>query len=350
MEIPRFDRQTEDFIADACGQLDDKIQLNHQINQTLEQIAQAIFKSWFVDLEPVKAKIATLEAGGSEEGALLAAMQAISGTSLLDADASATGASEKLARLQADQPEQYAELRATAELFPSAMQDSELGEIPEGWGITRTEELSEKIAMGPFGSNIKVSTFVSCGVPIISGQHLKETLLSDRNNKFITEEHADRLRNSNVYPGDIIFTHAGTIGQVSLIPEEAEYSRYVISQRQFYLRVDKKKASPNFMLYFFRSYLGQHLLLANASQVGVPSIARPSSHLKNIEFVSPSFELMQCFETISKSLLSMAVSMRNESQRLTALRDALLPKLLSGELSIPDAETYLAEAEETANV
>src|SRR5690554_7925424 len=87
-------------------------------------MAQAIFKSWFVDFEPVKAKIAALEAGGSEEDALRAAMQAISGKG-----------EDELTRLQAEQPEQYAELRATAELFPSAMQDSELGEIPEGWNV-----------------------------------------------------------------------------------------------------------------------------------------------------------------------------------------------------------------------
>lgn len=331
--------ETQVNIGRVLKRLEDKIHLNQKIKQTLEQIAQVIFKSWFVDFEPVKAKTAALEAGGSDEDALLAAMKAISGKD-----------EAQLTRLQTEQPAQYAKLRDTAELFPSAMQDSELGEIPEGWNISLTEELSEKIGMGPFGSNIRVSTFVDSGIPIISGQHLRETLVSDGENKFITKEHADKLKNSNVFPGDIIFTHAGTIGQVSLIPKEARYSRYVISQRQFYLRVDKKKASPNFMVYFFRSNLGQHLLLANASQVGVPSIARPSSHLKGIELVTPPLELMQCFEGVSKSLLSMTTLMRNQSQRLTAVRDTLLPKLLSGELSVSDAEGQAIEVEEAADV
>src|SRR5690606_14051364 len=127
-------------VAKILSALDDKIQVNHQINQTLEQMAQAIFKSWFVDFEPVKAKIAALEAGGSEEDALLAAMQAISGKG-----------EEELTRLQAEQPEQYAELRATAELFPSAMQDSELGEIPVGW---KAGMLSDIAGL----SNCRVST------------------------------------------------------------------------------------------------------------------------------------------------------------------------------------------------
>src|SRR5690606_20880033 len=137
----------------AC--LDDKIEANDTINQTLEQMAQAIFKSWFVDFEPVKAKIAALEAGGSEEDALLAAMQAISGTSLFDADASAAGAQAALTRLQAEQPEQYAELLATAELFPAAMQDSELGEIPEGWEVYPILEVCDLLG----GAQPPASTF-----------------------------------------------------------------------------------------------------------------------------------------------------------------------------------------------
>ena len=134
-------------IVEILGALHNKIQLNHQINQTLEQMAQALFKSWFVDFEPVKAKIAALEAGGSEEDALLAAMQVIAGNarecaSAAEGRAPGTATGGKLARLQAEQPERYAELRATAKLFPSAMQDSELGEIPVGWEV---DSLASKI-------------------------------------------------------------------------------------------------------------------------------------------------------------------------------------------------------------
>lgn len=157
-------------IGETLGSLDDKIQLNHQINQTLEQMAQAIFKSWFVDFEPVKAKIAALEAGGSEEDALLAAMQAISGKG-----------EEELTRLQAEQPEQYAELRATAELFPSAMQDSELGEIPEGWEVAPLSAMVDLIGGGtpkksePFFWNGDICWFSVKDVPsdgnVFVGRH-----------------------------------------------------------------------------------------------------------------------------------------------------------------------------------
>lgn len=158
------------------------------------------------------------------------------------------------------------------------------------WPTVRIEEIAEKIAMGPFGSNIKVETFVADGIPIISGTHLHGTRLQDGAFRFITEEHAERLKNSNVYRGDVVFTHAGNIGQVAYIPGDSLYDRYVISQRQFYLRCDREKADPAFITYFFHSPEGRHQLLANASQVGVPSISRPSSNLKQIKVALPSLE------------------------------------------------------------
>lgn len=103
--------------ASILALLDKNIQLNQQTNQTLEQMAQAIFKSWFVNFKPVKAKITALEAGGSEDDALLAAMQAIAGKD-----------EQQLTHLQTENPEQYATLRATAELFPATMQESEVGD------------------------------------------------------------------------------------------------------------------------------------------------------------------------------------------------------------------------------
>lgn len=144
--------------------------------------------------------------------------------------------------------------------------------------------------MGPFGSSIKVETFKPTGIPIISGQHLHEAELKDGDNNFISTEHADALKNANVRRGDVIFTHAGNIGQVAFIPEDSVYDRYVISQRQFYLRCNTKLILPEFVTYYFKSPEGRHKLLANATQVGVPSIARPSSYLKSIEVPVPPLD------------------------------------------------------------
>ena len=159
------------------------------------------------------------------------------------------------------------------------------------WSKVKLEDVAEKIAMGPFGSNLKVETFANKGVPIISGAHLRGTRVVDAGNNFITESHAQKLLNSNVFQGDVIFTHAGNIGQVAFIPETSKYEKYVISQRQFYLRCNQNKLRPAFITYYFHTYKGRHQLLANTSQVGVPSIARPSSYLKSLQVPLPPLEV-----------------------------------------------------------
>ena len=156
------------------------------------------------------------------------------------------------------------------------------------WSLVPVEQLAEKVAMGPFGSSIKVATFVPDGVPIISGQHLHGTRVDERPGfNFITQEHAQRLANANVRRGDVIFTHAGNIGQVAYIPETSRFERYVISQRQFYLRCDRSKVVPEYVARYFTSAEGQHQLLANTSQVGVPSIAKPVSYLRTLRIPVP---------------------------------------------------------------
>lgn len=160
--------------------------------------------------------------------------------------------------------------------------------MASAWPTVTIADVAEKVAMGPFGSSIKVETFVPEGVPIISGQHLHGIRVDDTPGfNFITEQHADRLANANVRRGDVIFTHAGNIGQVAYIPDNSQYDRYVISQRQFYVRCDRAKASPAFIAMYFASPEGQYQLLANASQVGVPAIAKPVTYLRTVEIPIP---------------------------------------------------------------
>lgn len=141
--LPPIDTQRS--ISRILGALDDKIELNRRTNQTLESIAQAIFKSWFIDFDPVKAKIAALEEG---EDPLRAAMRAISGKTDDELD--------QLPR------EQYDELAETAGLFPDAMEESELGEIPVGWAWQRLGEIStfpnDKINLSELNTSNYIST------------------------------------------------------------------------------------------------------------------------------------------------------------------------------------------------
>lgn len=191
------------------------------------------------------------------------------------------------------------------------------------WQTVRVEDIAEKIAMGPFGSNIKVETFVEAGVPVISGAHLRGVRLDDGDFNFVTDEHAERMKNSNVFRGDVIFTHAGNIGQVAYIPPNSQYARYVISQRQFYLRCDLSKADPAFVSYFFHSNDGQHKLLANASQTGVPSIARPSSYLKTIELSLPPLAEQRAIAHILGTLDDKIELNRKQNETLEAMARAL---------------------------
>lgn len=191
------------------------------------------------------------------------------------------------------------------------------------WPTVRVEDIAEKIAMGPFGSNIKVETFVKAGVPVISGAHLRGVRLDDGDFNFVTDEHAERMKNSNVFRGDVIFTHAGNIGQVAYIPPNSQYARYVISQRQFYLRCDLSKADPAFVSYFFHSNDGQHKLLANASQTGVPSIARPSSYLKTIELSLPPLTEQRAIARILGTLDDKIELTRRANETLEAMARTL---------------------------
>ena len=206
------------------------------------------------------------------------------------------------------------------------------------WSIVTILDVAEKVAMGPFGSNIKVSTFVPEGVPIISGNHLRGYFLEELEFNYITEEHAERLKNSIVFPHDLIFTHAGNIGQVAMIPDGCKYDHYVLSQRQFYLRCDETKVVPEFLLMFFHSKSGQHELLSYANQTGVPSIAQPASNLKKITFKCPPMQEQLKWQEQVHSLLDRYLNNRMENEKLSSLRDVLLPQLISGKLDVSDID------------
>ena len=196
--------------------------------------------------------------------------------------------------------------------------------LPVAWPEKRIEEIAEKVAMGPFGSSIRVNTFVPEGIPIISGQHLHGVRVDDRPGfNFITEEHADRLKSANVQRGDIILTHRGTIGQVSYVPRNSVYDRYVASQSQFYLRCDRRQVIPQFVAYYLKTHEGQHKLLANTSQVGVPSIAQPVSYLRSISIPVPPLDEQRAIVHVLDTLDDKIALNRRMNDTLEAMVRAL---------------------------
>ena len=160
----------------------------------------------------------------------------------------------------------------------------------EEWKEYKISEVIEEIAMGPFGSNIKVDNFIDFGIPVLNGSNLQGFKLNENSFNYVSEEKADSLGRANAYRGDVVITHRGTLGQIIYIPSDSKYERYVISQSQFRLKLNQKFIRPDFFVYFFHTRIGQHRILMNASQVGVPALARPTSTFKEVYVPVPSME------------------------------------------------------------
>jgi restriction endonuclease S subunit len=160
----------------------------------------------------------------------------------------------------------------------------------DDWTVSKLGDVVEKIGMGPFGSNIKISTFVPQGIPVISGAHLGKDKLTEQSFNFITTEHADRISGSNVYRGDLVLTHAGTVGQVSVVPENSKFGRYVVSQRGFYIRPATAIISAEYLLLFLKYGEGHEQLMSNINRTGVPSLSQPVTFVRNmpVRFPSPA--------------------------------------------------------------
>lgn len=195
-----------------------------------------------------------------------------------------------------------------------------------GYETYRIADLIDEIAMGPFGSNIKVSCFVDSGVPVLNGSNLEGFSLSEKTFRYVTREKADSLNKANAHRGDIVITHRGTLGQMVFIPQDSKYDRYVISQSQFRVRCNDK-VLPEYLVYYFHTPIGQHKLLSNASQVGVPALARPSSTFQQIEVVLPELSIQKCvveiISTIQKKIVNNQELNDNLQQQAAALFSSL---------------------------
>lgn len=176
-------------------------------------------------------------------------------------------------------------------------------------------DLIDEIAMGPFGSNIKVDCFVDEGVPVLNGSNLEGFELSERSFRYVTEDKANLLKKANAHKGDVVITHRGTLGQIAYIPLTAQRDRYVISQSQFRVKCNEN-VLPEYFVYYFHTPIGQHKLLSNASQVGVPALARPSSTFQKIEMELPDLETQ-------KKVVKLIGSLQRRIKTNTAINDNL---------------------------
>ena len=171
----------------------------------------------------------------------------------------------------------------------------------EEWKEYELSELIDEISMGPFGSNIKVECFTDSGVPVLNGSNLVGLKLNEDKFNYVTEEKAASLGKANAYRNDIVITHRGTLGQIVYIPQNSKYDHYVISQSQFRVRCNQK-VLPEYLVYYFHTRIGQHQLLSNASQVGVPALARPTTTFQKLRVVLPPLPTQQKIAAILSSL------------------------------------------------
>ena len=160
----------------------------------------------------------------------------------------------------------------------------------EEWKEYKISDVIDEISMGPFGSNIKVDNFIDSGVPVLNGSNLQGFKLNENSFNYVSQEKADSLGKANAHRGDVVITHRGTLGQIVYIPDDSKFEQYVISQSQFRLKLKKDFIRPDFFVYFFHTRLGQHRILMNASQVGVPALARPTSTFKDVCIPAPPME------------------------------------------------------------
>ena len=317
LPIPIAPRNERNAIVRIASNLEKKVNLNQQINQTLEQMAQTIFKSWFVDFDPVKAKMTALEAGGSEENALIAAMQAISGKDQAQLD-----------RFKTEQPEQYNELRTTAELFPSAMQDSELGEIPKGWDVGPLSKLLEfnprvalkKGVVAPYLDMKNVPTNGHLAREVVQREMKSGTKF--KNGDTLLARITPCLENGKTAYVDFLQEDQAGWGSTEYIVlrAQAEYPKTL----SYFIARD-----ASFRQFAIQSMTGTSgRQRANASALGqLPWLIYPP-------------EVAAAFGRMSSSYLRVAKKNGDESETLAALRDSLLPKLLSGELMKEDAKEF----------
>lgn len=177
-----------------------------------------------------------------------------------------------------------------------------MGGVSMEWKHYKMDELIEEISMGPFGSDVKKEFYVDNGVPILNGSNLQGFKLKEDSFGYLTKEKADSLKKCNAHRGDIIVTHRGTLGQIVYVPVNSKYDRYVISQSQFRFRCKADLVDVQYLVYYFHTREGQYKILANASQVGVPALARATSTFRLIDIKLPPLDDQRRIASILSSL------------------------------------------------
>ncbi|MBN3944973.1 MAG: restriction endonuclease subunit S [Nostoc sp. NMS7] len=279
-------------IAHIIGILDDKIELNREMNQTLEAMAQAIFKSWFVDFDPVRAKM---------EGRQPAGMDA-----------------------------------ATAEFFPDEFEESALGIIPKGWRVATLSESCESIYSGGTPSTNNLEYWNGNIAWLSSGETRKKFI--DITEKTITSLGVTNSSTRLAKSGTTVIASAGqgnTRGQTSLLMIDSYINQSIVAL----------KANPNIIsdMYLFFNLAQRYQEFRQISDSHSSRGSLTTKLLAQLKIIITSNKQILIFDKIVKPNIYKILSNLTESRTLASIRDTLLPKLLSGEIRVKEAEKIAAK-------
>lgn len=287
-------------IAHILGTLDDKIELNRKMSETLEQMARALFKSWFVDFDPVRAKME----GRWKRGQSLPGLPA----HLYD-------------------------------LFPDRLVDSELGEIPEGWSVSQLSAQVDAVK----GVSYKGSSLADSGVPLHNLNSIHEGGgYKYEGIKFYCGEYAAR---HVVRPGDLIVANTEQghdcllIGYAALVPRLFG-PEGIVSHHIYVLRSRPGAVLTSAYLCYLLNSTHMHNAVAGYAN-GTTVNMLPLDGVQQPLIVVPPQMLTSIFHRLATNIVDRCEEMVAESRTLAALRDALLPKLMGGEIRIDDPERIL---------
>lgn len=305
--LPKPAKSKQAEIARILGQLDDKIELNRRMCATLEDMARAIFRSWFVDFDPVRAKVAAIAEGRDPERA---AMAAISGKKDEDLDALPHAS--------------LASLRATAALFPSNIIDSDLGEVPDGWSVKTIGELA--IVVDCLHS--KKPLRQSSGRILLQLNNIREDGLLDLSDSFLISDGDFGVWTSRmlVGEGDCVITNVGRVGAVAQIPRGVEAA---LGRNMTGMRTRPSFPYPSlFVTALLSDYMKQEI--EAKKDVGTILDALNVKNIPRLRLPVPGDELLRNAEALLRPMRKLMEQKLQESHTLAALRDTLLPKLLYG--------------------
>ncbi len=298
IRIPSPDVQRD--IANLVADFDYRIALLRETNATLEAIAQALFKSWFIDFDPVRAKQQGLAPAGIDE--------------------------------------------ATAALFPDSFGASAEGLLPVGWEQTNLAALTERfggsIQTGPFGSQLHASDYVEVGSPVVMPKDIHGRHVMTDSVARIQASDADRLSRHKVIKGDIVFSRRGDVERHALIGERE--TGWLCGTGCLLVRPGKGWASPTFLSMMLDACQARTWLVQHAVGATMPNLN--TGILGSVPVVLRPPELLRAFEDIIAVTEEQRSQNASTAETLATIRDTLLPRLISGQLRLPQAEALLEEA------